>query len=538
MLPKYKIWLESVKDGDLKEELLSIINNEEEICDRFYCDLTFGTGGLRGKVGAGTNRMNVYIVKRATKGLGSYITENYLTKKVVIAYDSRIKSREFAFFSAEVFSSMDIQVFVFKDITPTPILSYAVRELGASMGIVITASHNPKEYNGYKVYNERGCQITDKVAEDILKRIEKVDYFSDFTPNAQKISVLGSEIQEKFLKEIKKYSFNGKTENLNAVYTPLNGTGNIPVRTMLKEMGVNVTVVKEQEHPDCNFTTCPYPNPEEKESLYYALKYAENSGVELVFATDPDADRVGVAVRDVNGEYVLLNGNETGILILYYILSKKAEKKSLGENPTVIKTIVTSDMVFDIAKTYGVGVKEVLTGFKYIGEEIENTDNFVMGLEESYGYLVGLHARDKDAISAIMIIAEACSYYKKQNKTLLDVLKELCEKFGWYKTELKSVKYEGADGMEKMKTVIDIIRKSPILEYKGKKVEFTDFSLGINGLPKSNVLRFRNEDFRLIIRPSGTEPKLKIYYQVKGLSEDGAIENLKELINFSVGLTN
>lgn len=534
MLNTYQEWLKNAFDSDIKNELLSIKDNPNEIEDRFYRSLEFGTGGLRGIIGAGTNRMNIYTVGRATLGLAEYIIKNGITPSVAIAYDSRNKSREFAFRAAEILSSKGIDAYIFSEITPTPVLSYAVRKLHAGAGIVVTASHNPKEYNGYKVYNEKGCQITSGAAASILAEIERAEYFANFTPVGGKIHALSGEILSEFITEISKLSLNdfSLADKLKVVYTPLHGTGNIPVRTVLERMGAEVVVVKEQELPDGEFTTCPYPNPEERAALSLALDYARSVGADLVLATDPDADRIGIAVRS-NGDYILLNGNETGVLIADYMLSQKKQRGELGENPVLIKTIVTSDMVFDVAKAYGASVKEVLTGFKYIGEALDQTENYVMGLEESYGYLVGAHVRDKDAVSAAMIIAEACAYYKKRGKTLLNVLGELYEKFGYYLTELKSVKYEGASGMAAMTDVINKVRANPVTNFAGLPLKFTDFACGVGGLPKSNVLRFASDNARLIIRPSGTEPKLKIYYQVKGKTEAAARALLTDLIALS-----
>ena len=527
----YSEWLKRAKDKDVREELLQIRGKDEEISDRFYKDLNFGTGGLRGIIGAGTNRMNIYTVGKATFGLAEYILKSGVSKKVAIAYDSRHKSREFAFRAAEILSSKGIDVYIFDEIMPTPVLSYAVRKLNAGAGIVITASHNPKEYNGYKVYNERGCQITDKTADDIIAEIDKSDYFAEFTPDISKIHRLGEDTLNDFLSDIRKYSLNDFTSDahLKVVYTPLHGTGNIPVRKLLADMGVETFVVKEQELPDGDFTTCPYPNPEEKETLSIAIDYAKANKADLVLATDPDADRIGIAVRNENNEYILLNGNETGVLLMSYILSQKKQKGISGKEPTVIKTIVTTDMVFDIAKTYGANVKEVLTGFKYIGEEIDVTDNYVLGMEESYGYLVGAHVRDKDAVSAAMMIVEMCAFYKTQGITLLQALDELYQTYGFYKTDLQSIAYPGQEGMATMNEVIDDIRKNPPREIVGEQVIFKDFIKGVSGLPKSNVLRFRGENIRLIIRPSGTEPKLKIYYQVKGETEEKAAVKMREL---------
>lgn len=516
---KYLTWLENCKkEKGIYKELLSVRDNRQEISDRFYRALAFGTGGLRGVLGAGTNRMNIYTVGRATFGFGAYLLEKYKEPSVVIAYDSRNKSREFAFLSADILSSMRIKVFVFNELTPTPVLSYAVRKLKASGGIVITASHNPKQYNGYKVYNEHGCQITDNAAKEITEKIELYGYFENYTPKKEFIEVIYDDIFESFIAEIQKYSLKKISVDFSPkiVYTPLHGTGRRYVKEILKRIGItDLTFVKEQEMPDGEFTTCPYPNPEEKEALDLALQYAEKIKADMVLATDPDADRVGVAIREENGEYRRLTGNETGILLMNYMLEAKKENGTLGENATVIKTIVTTDMAFDIARSYGVKITEVLTGFKYIGEKMDETDNFVMGLEESYGYLVGKHARDKDAVSAVMLIAEMCAYYKSQGKTLIEVLDELYEKYGYYATELKTFSYPGETGMKEMQAVMERIRKNPPKEIDGESVEFTDFSFGVNGLPKSNVIRFRNGNLSVILRPSGTEPKLKMYLQLR-----------------------
>ncbi len=528
-MTNYHEWLDKAKDKDVRAELLRIEGNDEEISDRFYKDLSFGTGGLRGVIGAGTNRMNVYTVGKATFGLAEYILKSGVAKKVAIAYDSRHKSREFAFRAAEILSAKGIDAYIFEEIMPTPVLSYTVRKLKAGAGIVITASHNPKEYNGYKVYNERGCQITDKTADEILAEIKKADYFAEIKPVNERIHLLGEETLNDFLTAVKAYSLNKPAARLKVVYSPLHGTGNVPVRKLFAEMGVETIVVKEQELPDGDFTTCPYPNPEEKAALSLAIEYAEANSADLVLATDPDADRVGIAVRKENGEYALLNGNQTGVLMMSYILSQKKEKGVLGAEPTVIKTIVTTDMAFDIAETYGAKVKEVLTGFKYIGEAVDATENYVMGMEESYGYLVGAHVRDKDAVSAAMIIAEMCAYYKAQGETLLQRLENLYEKYGYYKTELQSITYRGQEGMVTMSEIIDKIRNDPPREICGEKVVFTDFLKGVNGLPKSNVLRFKSENIRLIVRPSGTEPKLKIYYQVKSKEEKDLPQKMRDL---------
>ena len=517
-MQEFERWLAQGEDQEIKEELLSIVGKEKEIEDRFYKALSFGTGGLRGIIGAGTNRMNIYTVGKATFGLASYLLSTG-GESIVIAYDSRNKSAEFARLAAEIMSFKGIKAYLFSELTPTPVLSFAVRYLKASAGIVLTASHNPKEYNGYKVYNSLGCQITDEAAKAITAKINEYDYFNDFSPNEDLIEVLDERVEKAFLKAIQAFSLTKVTgENApSIVYSPLHGTGRRYVQAILKEMGIEeVYTVAEQEMPDGNFTTCPYPNPEEKAALTLALRDAEVYKPDLVMATDPDADRIGIAVPNEKGEYVLLNGNETGSILLYYILLKKREMGIPCMRSTVIKTIVTTDIIFDMAKEFGAEVKEVLTGFKYIGEALENVEDYLLGLEESYGYLVGTHARDKDAVSAAMMIAEACAYFKEKGKGLYTVLQEIYESYGYYQTELKSISLPGKDGMEKMKEILADIRKNPPKEIDGESLSFDDFAQGLYGLPKSDVLRFKNDSYRLIIRPSGTEPKMKIYLQVKG----------------------
>lgn len=533
-MTEYERWLKQENlDERLRAELMAIAGNEAEIRERFYRELTFGTGGLRGILGAGTNRMNVYTVGRATFGLASYLLKTDGPKQVVVAYDSRHFSHEFAVRAAEILSSFGIKVSLFGEIMPTPVLSYAVRTLHADAGIVITASHNPKEYNGYKVYNAQGCQITDGAAAEILFEIEKADYFTPYTPDSNKIEILDGKILEDFLGAIVPFGVSQEgLHGLKVVYTPLHGTGNVPVRTMLERMGAQVIVVKEQEEPDGDFTTCPYPNPEERAALSLALEYAAREDADLVLATDPDADRVGVAVPDKKGGFRLLNGNETGVLLLSYMLSERAKAGTLKKAPTVIKTIVTTDMVYPIAAEYGARVKEVLTGFKYIGEEMDKTANFLLGMEESYGYLIGTHVRDKDAVSAAMLIAQMCAHYRAENKTLVDVLEELFRKYGYYVTDLVTTTYRGEAGKAEMDGLLEKARRLHELYFEGEAMRFTDFSEGVDGLPKSNVLRYCNDSVRVVLRPSGTEPKLKIYYQARGGTLKQAQEILERLKAF------
>ena len=531
---EFERWLEKATDAEIKEELLSIQNSEADIEDRFYKELSFGTGGLRGVIGAGTNRMNVYSVKKATLGLADYLISTGSTS-VVIAYDSRNKSSEFARLSAEVMSSKGIRAYLFSELTPTPVLSFAVRHLHADAGIVITASHNPKEYNGYKVYNAHGCQITDEAAAAITERILHCDYFDEFVPNQHLISTVEESVQNAFIDAIKYFSLS-RIDPCNAptiVYSPLNGTGRKYVQKILHEIGIErLHTVKEQELPDGDFTTCPYPNPEEKEALTLALRDATIYKADMVMVTDPDADRIGIAVPNEGGEYVLLNGNETGSILLYYILLKKSEEGTLSKGATVIKTIVTTDIIHDMAQEFGISVTEVLTGFKYIGEALDQTNLYLLGLEESYGYLIGTHARDKDAVSAAMLIAEACAYFKEKGQTLLEVLDEIYQRYGYYQTALHSISMPGKDGMKKMKAILYRIRQAPPQSIDGRNLTFDDFGKGIQGLPKSDVLRFQTEDLRMIIRPSGTEPKMKIYLQAKGSSKQNAREKIARAFSF------
>ena len=537
----YEEWLEKVSDEELKKELESLSGDEEAINERFYCELEFGTGGLRGKLRAGTNGMNVNTVSRAAAGLAEYLTETVKGEKSVsIAYDSRNKSREFAFLSAEIFSAKGIKAYIFDELAPTPVLSFAVRYLKTSAGVVVTASHNPKEYNGYKVYNEKGCQITEEAARAITEKIENASYFGKYRSNNTLIEVLDNRVMNAFLSEVEKLSlFDGTASSApKIVYTPLNGTGYKPVTEILKRIGVkDLTVVPEQAYSDGNFPTCPYPNPEEKAALKLAIELAEKTNADMVLATDPDADRVGIAVRKKDGGFRLFNGNETGAIMENFMLSVKSKNGSMPKNPVVVKTIVTSDMATDIAKKYGAEVKEVLTGFKYIGETIdslENPEDYVFGMEESYGYLVGRHVRDKDSVSAAMIIVEAAAYYASTGKTLIDALEDLYAEFGYYKTALVSRVYPGEKGKTEMDALISALRENPLKEIAGIKInEFKDYSKGIEGLPKSNVLSFIGDGIKVIVRPSGTEPKVKYYLTAKRPTEkesDEIVELLKKNI--------
>ena len=526
----YQEWKNSIsKQEDLKEELLAIENDEIAIQDRFYKELEFGTGGLRGKLGAGTARMNVFTVAKVTKGIVEYINKSLDKKTVVIAYDSRNYSDVFSSVIASIFSKANIKTYVFKELMPTPILSYAVRQLNAGIGIVVTASHNPSAYNGYKVYGSDGCQLTDKGAGLIYKEIQtiKYDFNEDFS--LDKVNYVKEDVLESFYTKVLSAVESSREEkSLSLVYTPLNGAGNKPVREILKRRGYSVKVVKEQELPDGNFPTCPYPNPEEREALTLGLKEAKNLNADLLLATDPDCDRVGIAVKD-NGEYKLLSGNEVGILLLNYLFETWRKEKGNLEDKYIVKTIVSSNMAMPICAKYKVEVKEVLTGFKYIGEQIGlNSEDFLLGYEESYGYLCHTYSRDKDAVGASLIIVEMANYYMGLGLTLVDKLDELYKEFGYYQTALQSITHEGASGAIKIKADVDRVRNddfSTILTYNNIKKR--DFLLDDILPVKANVIELSNSEFTLLFRPSGTEPKMKIYYLAKGKD----IANAKNIIN-------
>ncbi len=545
----YKLWTaQNLEDKDLKEELLSIKDNDDEIFDRFYKELDFGTAGLRGVIGAGTNRMNIYTVRKATQGIADYIKAHSENGSVAIAYDSRIKSDLFAKETARVFAANGIKVYIYRELMPTPALSFAVRELKCDAGVIITASHNPAKYNGYKAYGSDGCQIGPEIADEVIEIIRGLDIFSDikiadFDKSLENgtIEYISDDVIESFYKNVLSQSVNhGIAENsgLKLVYTPLNGAGNKPVREILKRIGIkDVHVVKEQENPDGNFPTCPYPNPEIRQALEKGLELCKELDADMLLATDPDCDRVGIAVKDKD-DYRLFSGNEVGVLLLNYIASCRKENGTLPKNPVCVKTIVTTNMINDVAKTYGVEVRNVLTGFKFIGgviaelEEMGQADRYILGFEESYGYLTGGYVRDKDAVDASMMIVEMASYYKKQGKLLTQVLEELYEKYGWYLCSQESFAFEGASGMKHMVDIMDSMRKSPMPQIAGvKTVYLADYGVSekkdiVTGkteaieLPQSNVLEFGLEDgSTVIVRPSGTEPKIKIYYSVKGASQ-------------------
>lgn len=531
---RYNEWL--LFDDDTKQELLKI-TDEKEIEDRFYKDLAFGTGGMRGIMGAGPNRMNRYTVSRATLGLANYLSEfTKPQKSVVIAYDSRNNSEDFAKCAAEVLAVKGITVYLFDKITPTPVLSFAVRHLGCIAGIVITASHNPKEYNGYKVYDENGCQLVPSLADQVIARVQEItDYRAvprlDFEVALQSgmIQMVGDEVLDAFLDAVKTQALYTEPSKLKIVYTPLHGTGNIPVRRILQDY--SVSVVKEQAVPDGNFSTVRSPNPEEKDALNLAIEQAKTEAADLVLGTDPDCDRVGIAVRH-NGDYVLLTGNQVGALLADFVLRFKAD--TLNEKSTLVKTIVTNDLGANIGRKYGLQIVETLTGFKYIGDQINRYEKtgekeFVMGYEESYGYLVGTHARDKDAVVASMLICEMTAYHKNNGKTLVDALEEIYKEYGFYLDALDSFVLQGIDGVQKMNAVLETLRARGASAFPDIET-VQDFSEGIGDLPKENVLKylFRNGSW-LAVRPSGTEPKLKVYYSVRGESHEAAAEQLSAL---------
>lgn len=595
-----KRWLDQ-KDLDqaLKNELLEI-DDQEEIYDRFYRELEFGTGGLRGVLGAGTNRMNIYTVRKATQGFADYLNQHYGLggekysgdiPAVAIAYDSRINSRLFAAEAACVLAGNGIKSYLYTELMPTPALSFAVRYYKCCAGIMVTASHNPSKYNGYKAYNEEGCQLTLEAADEVLSLINRVDLFGDVKTIASDLSLteesadsvfaadlsgkamiepISKEATEAFLQAVLSESTGVDCSGLSVVYTPLNGTGNKPVREIMKRIGVkNAVIVKEQELPDGRFPTCPYPNPEKKEALALGLSLceklsAEGNAPDILLATDPDCDRVGIAVRDEDAsgstEYKLVTGNEAGILLLDYICKARGEAGTMPKDPIAIKTIVTSKMAEQVAKNYGVAMIDVLTGFKFIGEQIGMLEEkgeesrYIFGFEESYGYLSGAYVRDKDAVNASMLICEMTAYYKKTGKNLVTRLNELYEKYGYYKNDLMEFAFEGAAGMEKMSGIMSALRQDPPALVIGRKVveiadyqrsqrrilgnsKTCDLAVGTKPikLPKSDVLEYILEDgSSFIVRPSGTEPKLKIYLSAKGSSRaesDEIIGQLKKELN-------
>ena len=541
---EYLRWCNSaLEDKDLVQELDSIKDDENKIEDAFYRDLEFGTGGLRGVLGAGTNRMNIYVIRKASQGLANYINKHFKdNRSIAISYDSRIKSTLFAKTAAEVFAENGIKVFIYKELMPTPLLSWAVRYLKCSAGIMVTASHNPSKYNGYKVYGNDGCQITTNAAKEILGEIELLDIFKDIRHGqfdellkSKMINYIEDDVYTKFIDRVKEESvLKGEEVNKDCkiVYSPLHGTGLKPVLRILKETGYNnIIVVKEQEEPDGNFTTCPYPNPEIKEAMEVGIRYAKENDADILIATDPDCDRVGIAVKDKNGELVLVSGNQVGVLLLDFICNMRIKHHDMPKDPIAIKTIVTTDMAKAIAKHYGVNIIEVLTGFKFIGEQIlfleekGQENRYIFGFEESYGYLSGGYVRDKDAVDGVFMIVEMFSYYKTHGISLLDKLEELYKQYGHYSNYLKSYEFEGSSGLKKMKDIMDYYRQD-IKDIGGRLISNKkDYSLGIEGLPKSNVIKMYLDDgSTVVLRPSGTEPKLKIYLSILGDNESSNIK--------------
>ena len=571
-MKEYTRWCALAKglDADVEQELAAIQGEEEKIQDAFYRDLAFGTGGLRGVIGAGTNRMNVYTVAKASQGLANYVRKHFAAadRRIAVSRDSRIKSDLFAETAARVFAANGIDVYMYEDIMPTPCLSFATRALHCAAGIMLTASHNPAKYNGYKVYGADGCQITTEAAAEILAEIEALDLFEDIrmtdfeiagtrdtaeanvsaadivttpaagendTPATARIFWIGEAVYTDFVENVKKQSVLGPDDhidrNVAIVYSPLNGTGRAPVTRTLRECGyTNITLVKEQEMPDGHFPTCPYPNPEIKEAMALGMDYAERVQADLLLATDPDCDRVGIAVRRADGSYQLLSGNETGILLLDYILAQRTKHGTLPKDPVMVKTIVTMDLGERIAAHYGVETVNVLTGFKFIGEQIGrlekegHPERYVFGFEESYGYLTGSYVRDKDAVDGALMICEMFCFYKTQGISLLDRLQALYAEYGYCLNTLHSFTFEGSAGFEKMQKIMQRFRTEAPDAFAGKKVEkVLDYLPGLDGLPKSDVLKYLLSDHcSVVVRPSGTEPKLKIYISISAENQAAA----------------
>ncbi len=558
----YEQWLaNATEDSDLVKELESIKNDENAIYDRFYRELEFGTAGLRGVLGAGTNRMNIYVIRYATQGLANYLKKNYKNPSVAIAGDSRIKSDVFTKEAARVLAGNGIKVYIARELQPTPVVSFCVRELKCQAGIMVTASHNPAKYNGYKCYGSDGCQMTDDNANAVYSEIQSIDIFKDIQLvdfedglASGMIEYIDDSVYDSYIANVKKQSVNaGACENsgLKVVYTPLNGAGNVLVRRVLAEIGIDdVTVVKEQEMPDGNFTTCPYPNPEIQEALQLGLDLCKKTGADLLLATDPDSDRVGIAVKLADGSYRLMTGNETGIMLTNYILSCRKAMNNLPENPFVVKTIVTTELIQKICDKYGCELRNVLTGFKYIGEQILRLEEkgeenrYIFGFEESYGYLAGTYVRDKDAVVASMLICEMAAYYRKQGKSLDEVITQLYKEFGYYKNKTVSFEFEGASGLDRMNGIMSGLRENTsISEIAGRKIEvINDYKLSTKtdkatntvetiNLPKSNVIAYMfNDGCSITVRPSGTEPKIKLYITGVGKDEAQATAVVEELI--------
>lgn len=529
---KYNEWL-AFADENTKAELENI-TDEKEIEDRFYKDLAFGTGGLRGIMGAGSNRMNRYTVGKATLGLARYLkSKNDGEISVAIAYDTRNNSQYFAKVAAGIFASQNIKVNIYKMVVPVPVLSFTTHYLNCTAGVMITASHNPKEYNGYKVYDSKGCQFCTEDAKNAIGFINDITDYSSipFLEESELINYIGENELNAFLAEVKKQSLYEEKSDLKIVYTPLHGTGNIPVRKMLE--GMDVTVVKEQELPDGNFSTVRSPNPEEKDALTIAIEKAKEIGADLVLGTDPDCDRVGIAVKD-GDDYKLFTGNQTGALLVKFVLTMK--KDTLNKKSTLVKTIVTSELGANIGRKFGLQIEETLTGFKYIGDKINKYEQtgeqeFVIGYEESYGYLVGTHARDKDAVVSSMLICQMASWYKNQGKTLVDGLNEIYDEYGYFLDYLDSFVLKGKDGAKKIQNLMTSFRNKGTALFDGIE-EVIDFSTGIRDLPKENVLKYIWKDGSwMAVRPSGTEPKIKVYYSIVDASKENAGKRLEIIRN-------
>lgn len=556
-MEKYEEWRRKVPaECDIAKELKDIENDQAEKEDRFYKDLEFGTAGLRGVIGAGTNRMNIYTVSKATQGYANFLRGKSDKPSVAIAYDSRNKSDLFAETAAAVFAANGVEVYIYSHLMPTPALSFAVRRLHCDGGVIITASHNPSKYNGYKVYGNDGCQITDSVAEEILNEIEKIDPFDDvFTMKLEDakmvglVKIISEELENAFIEAVSAQSVLDKSvpRDVSIVYTPLNGTGISCVPKCLEKNGfTNITIPEEQKNPNGDFPTCPYPNPEIREALQVSIEYAERLGSDLVLATDPDCDRVGVAVRH-EGKMELITGNQMGVLLLDFICRQRMANGTMPDRPITVKTIVTTPMVEEVAKNYGVEVIDVLTGFKYIGEQIKfleekgEENRYIFGFEESYGYLSGGYVRDKDGVDASLLIAEMFAWYKTQGKTLIDGLEGLYAKYGAYRESLKSFEFEGAAGFKTMQEAMEDVRINPPEEVCGVRLKaVSDYENSVTktacgekftiNLPKSNVVLMKLEDgSTVVVRPSGTEPKLKIYFSAKGDTPENSSKKIKTL---------
>lgn len=542
---RFTLWKKkAIDDPDLVEEL-SGLTSEQEIFERFYRDLEFGTGGLRGVIGAGTNRMNIYVIRRATQGLCNYLKGTDLPQSIAIGYDSRIKSDLFAREAARVIAANGLTAYIYPRLEPTPTLSWAVRYLGCGAGVCVTASHNPAKYNGYKVYGSDGCQITLDVAAAVWKEISALDLFDDVKlvteeegRAAGKIVTIGESCLEAFLDAVQQRSLSdGSKLDLKVVYTPLNGAGLECVRKILTRIGItDVTVVPEQEHPDGTFPTCPYPNPEIREAMEKGLALCRKVKPDLLLGTDPDCDRMGVAVPE-GGDYRLITGNEMGVLLLDYICRRRQENGTMPEMPVAVTTIVSTDMADAVAADYGVELRRVLTGFKFIGEQIAllekggEMDRYIFGFEESYGYLSGGHVRDKDAVNASMLCCEMTAWYKARGMTLAQAMDALYMKYGCYRNDLASFTFEGAEGMQKMAAIMENLRANPPKALDGREIcKIVDYQAGVNGLPRSNVLEFQTDSAKVLVRPSGTEPKVKVYLSARASNmEDAAKMNQRIL---------